>query len=328
MYATIAALAFLEAIIPIVPSDLVAALGAFLSHDGTTRPLTVFLVVVIAHVAGTAVVYALARHGGRRFFATPTGQRLLAPGAIATIEREYLRFGVGGLIVARFIPGVRAVVPPFAGIFGISLGRTMLAVVVAAVIWYAAIIGLAAFLGTEWEEVRAVIDRVGQTTAILAVAVAVAVVGLVWLRRRKRREPVMAAVEDALGGDTEEHPIDPEHAARLIIEIAYADEGLDPAQRAGVEEHLRRRWGLAPRPATSAAEQEDGMIARFAEKLTGRFTVGRRLALVEQMWQAAFAEGTLDRDQEAWLMRRASELLGLKPEEVARVRSQSMDGDA
>lgn len=328
MYATIAALAFLEAVIPIVPSDLVAALGAFLSHDGTTRPLTVFLVVVLANIAGTAVVYSLARHAGRRFFSTPTGQRLLAPGAIATIEREYLRFGVGGLIVARFIPGVRAVVPPFAGIFGISLGKTMLAVVVAATLWYAAVIGLAAYIGTEWDEVRAILDQAGRTTAIVAVALALVLAGLVWRRHRKQREPVMAAAEDALGGATEEHPIDPGDAARLIIEIAYADKGLDPEQRAHVEEHLRRRWGLAPRPATEPAGTEDGLLDRLAEKLTGRFTKGRRLALVEQMWQAAFVEGTVDRDQEEWLLRRSSELLGLKPEEVARIRSQSMSGDA
>lgn len=328
VYATIAALAFLEAIIPIVPSDVVAALGAFLSHRGLTRPLTVFIVVVIANVAGTALVYALARHAGRRFFGTPTGQRLLAPGAIATIEREYLRFGIGGLVVARFIPGVRAVVPPFAGIFGISFGRTMLAVVVAALLWYAGIIGLAAFLATEWDDVRAILDQVGRTTAILAVVVALVIGGLVWRRRQKQREPVLAAVEEALGPDTEEHPIDPERAARLIIEIAYADEGLDAGQRAHVEEHLRRRWGLEARPATAGNGSEDGMIARFAERLTGRFSVGRRLALVERMWQAAFAEGTLDRGQEDWLLRRAGELLGLEPAEVARVRSQSMSGDA
>ena len=36
----------------------------------------------------------------------------MAPEAIAVIERDYLRLGVFGLIVARFLPGIRSVVPP------------------------------------------------------------------------------------------------------------------------------------------------------------------------------------------------------------------------
>ena len=40
------------------------------------------------------------------------------PEALAVIEREYLRFGVAGIFVSRFLPGFRAVVPPFAGLVG------------------------------------------------------------------------------------------------------------------------------------------------------------------------------------------------------------------
>jgi uncharacterized tellurite resistance protein B-like protein len=49
--------------------------------------------------------------------------------------------------------------------------------------------------------------------------------------------------------------------------------------------------------------------------------------LVERMWQAAFAEGTLAADQEAWLLRRSAELLGLEPGEVAAVRRSSAGAD-
>ena len=107
MYAVLAVLAFLENIVPIVPADVAVALGAFLSHHGTTRPLVVFLLAWSFNTAGAMLVYALVRRSGRGFFELPVVRRLMAPEAIAVIERDYLRLGVFGLIVARFLPGIR-----------------------------------------------------------------------------------------------------------------------------------------------------------------------------------------------------------------------------
>ena len=98
MYAALAVLAFLENIVPIVPADVAVALGAFLSHRGTTRPLAVFLVAWVFNTAGAMLVYALVRRSGRSFFELPMVRRLMAPGAIAVIERDYLRLGVFGLL--------------------------------------------------------------------------------------------------------------------------------------------------------------------------------------------------------------------------------------
>jgi membrane protein DedA with SNARE-associated domain len=312
----------------VVPSDLATALGAFLSHSGKTSPIVVFGTVTVANVASSMLVYALSRHAGRRFFATPTGRRLLSPEAIAVIERDYLRLGMVGLFIARFIPGVRAVVPACAGVFDIPWGRTLLVIVSAAVAWYGTIVGGATLLGAEWPRVRDFITSLGQVTGLAAGVLAVLVGALVWFRRRRkaRAEPVLAAVEAALGpAHDADEAIDPEHAARLIIELAYADEALDEAQRAQVESDLRARWGLAP--MVPQGTPEPGRLGRLATRLTGRFSTGRRVQLVERMWQAAFAEGTLAPEQEDWLLRRAGELLGLAPDEVATVRRRSAPAD-
>lgn len=323
IYATIAFLAFIESIVPPIPSDLMIAVAAFLAHDGTTNFFLVYALAVIFSVLGTAAVWLFAKHFGKRFFASPLGKRALPPRAVARIEREYLRFGVVGLLIARFIPGVRAVVPPFAGLFGISLGQMLIATTLGALVWYAVIIRLATFLGTEWSEVQAMLDRVGKTTAIIATACALGLVAFVWLRRRKAASAEPVSAEDSLVARmTDDGPIDPSNAARLIIEIAYADEGMDAEQRTRVEEDLRRQWGLAPRSATATIHAGEGAMTRLAERLTGRVSEHRRLALVEQMWEAAFSQGTLGREQEEWLLTRASELLQLGPDEIARVRQQ------
>lgn len=327
VYATLAALAFLEAVIPVVPSDVATALGAFLSHSGKTRAVTVFATVTIANVLGAMLVYILSRRAGRRFFGTPTGQRLLSPEAIAVIERDYLRFGAIGLFLARFIPGVRAVVPACAGVFGIPWVRTLAVILGAAVTWYGAIVTGATLLGNEWERVREFLREVGLVTGLIATLAILVVGGLAWRRHRRRLreepEPVLLAVEAALGPAAgTDAPIDASHAARLIIELAYSDEALGEAQRAQVEADLRGRWGLPPRTSVPAPPPQAG-LGHLASRLAARFSTRRRVQLVERMWQAAFAEGTLGVEQEAWLLRRASELLGLEPHEVATARERS-----
>ena len=67
---------------------------------------------------------------------SPTGRRLLAPRSLAIIEREYLRFGIVGIFISRFLPGIRAVVPPFAGLVGLGAIRTLAPMGLASAIWY------------------------------------------------------------------------------------------------------------------------------------------------------------------------------------------------
>ena len=116
VYGVLALLAAVENVVPPVPSDAAVALGAFLSHRGVTTPALVFLVTWTANLLGAGLVYLAARRYGHRLFATRLGRRLLAPRSLAVIEREYLRFGMAGIFLSRFLPGIRAVVPPFAGL--------------------------------------------------------------------------------------------------------------------------------------------------------------------------------------------------------------------
>jgi len=56
VYVVLAALAFVENLVPVVPADVAVALGAFLSQRGTTTPLLVFFVVWVSNVGGAVAV--------------------------------------------------------------------------------------------------------------------------------------------------------------------------------------------------------------------------------------------------------------------------------
>jgi membrane protein DedA with SNARE-associated domain/uncharacterized tellurite resistance protein B-like protein len=319
-------------VIPPVPSDAAVALGAFLSNRGVVTPVGVFLVTWLANLAGATAVYFVARRYGRRLFATATGRRLLAPRSLAIIEREYLRFGIVGIFVSRFLPGIRAVVPPFAGLVNLSPLRTLIPTGVASALWYGSITILGAVIGAQWERINHIILGVNRTLGIItAVLLAALVVAYFLKRRRRQQERVWHATRDALepptpsfleGSDLAEGSAR-QAAALLVLELAYADPALTEADRDLVAAHLRDRWGLdSQRPPSPEPEQQRrNRFETYAGRLRDRFGQGQRLALVERMWTVAFSDGAIGHHEDR-LMHLAGELLGIEQDELVKVRSR------
>ena len=322
----------MENVVPPVPSDAAVALGAFLTHRGLTTPGMVFLVTWIANLAGAAGVYIAARKYGRKLFATPTGRRLLAPRSLALIERGYLRFGTVGIFVSRFLPGFRAVVPPFAGLVGLGAWRTFLPMAIASGLWYGGITVTGSLIGSNWERILAILTGVNRTLGIITLLIVVAGTIWVWRSRRQRaRERVWHATRDALdpaapsflAGTEIAEGSARETAAMLVLELAYADPALTPADRELVASHLRDRWGLAaggapPRPAPE--EEVRTRFSEYAARLRKRFGRTQRLELIERMWGVAFSDAGALSPHEDRLMLLAGELLGVRPGEIAELR--------
>jgi membrane protein DedA with SNARE-associated domain/uncharacterized tellurite resistance protein B-like protein len=330
IYSVLALLAAVENVIPPVPSDAAVALGAFLSNRGVTTPLAVFLVTWVANLGGAAAVYFVARRYGRTLFATSTGRRLLAPRSLAIIEREYLRFGVVGIFVSRFLPGLRAVVPPFAGLVNLSPLRTLVPMGLASAVWYGGITLLGSFIGAEWDRINRIILGVNRTLGIATGVLLVA--GIIWYllrRRRRQRERVWHATRDALdpaapsfleGSDIAEGSAR-QAAALLVLELAYADSALTETDRELVVSHLRNRWGLSSEsvPAPESEPERRTRFEGYAGRLRDRFGQNQRLALVERMWTVAFSDGAIGHHEER-LMHLAGELLGIGKNELVEVQ--------
>jgi len=181
----IAVLAALENVFPPLPADSVVALGAFLAGEGAEVTMVgVFFATWIPNVASAIGMYWVARTVGRRFVESPTGRRLLSPQAMAVIARAYRRHHVWGIFASRFLPGYRAVVPPFAGIAGLDAWRALAPVAVASALWYGFLVWLAHHVGSNWDALQRDIGRLGWWFAVIAFAVTTVLAVLIWRRRR------------------------------------------------------------------------------------------------------------------------------------------------
>lgn len=184
LYGILAALAAAENVFPPVPADSAVAVGAFLAVGGRGTAWGVFLVVWLANVVSAGLVYVAARTVGRAFFRGPIGRRLLKRDALARIERLYDRHGTWAIFASRFIPGVRAVVPAFAGVAALDPVRALVPVTIASGIWYGALTFVAATFIRNLATVGNLLARF--QGLLLAVALAAAVAAIWVLRRRAR----------------------------------------------------------------------------------------------------------------------------------------------
>lgn len=192
VYTVIGALAAAENVFPPVPADTAVAIGAFLSTAGTVSALNVFLITWVANVATATSVYVAGRTVGRSFFRGRLGRRLMHPRRLARLEALYGHYGSWGIFFSRFIPGVRGVVPPFAGVAQLRFWRAVPAMALASGIWYGALTFFAATLVTKLDDVAVLVSHLNRVALAAALAVIAVVAVAVWRRRARLRSSALA----------------------------------------------------------------------------------------------------------------------------------------
>ena len=185
LYAMLAVVAATENFVPPIPADVIVSFGAFLAARENRSPIPTIIAVVIGNVAGALGMLAL----GRRFGAEWVRRRLrgvMGDNAEQRVQAWYDRFGLPALFLSRFLPGVRAVVPPLAGAIRVPLAGAIAAIAIASTVWYATLAIIAYRLGAQWDKISGVIKRF-QTGAAIIAAVIVVIALVVWFIVRRRR---------------------------------------------------------------------------------------------------------------------------------------------
>jgi membrane protein DedA with SNARE-associated domain len=183
LYLAIAVAAFAENVFPPLPADTAIALGAFVAARGEGSAVGAWAATMVGNLGGAFLMFMLGRRLGSEWLARRLPS-LGGPEAADRVQRSYVRYGVWALVVSRFIPAVRAVVPPLAGALRLGVGRAMIAMTLASAVWYGLVTWFAFTLGANAE---VLLERIGSSQRVIgAAALLVAgIAGLVWWRRRR-----------------------------------------------------------------------------------------------------------------------------------------------
>lgn len=183
VYAILGAGAALENVIPPVPADTFVVLGGVLAGRGTAEPWVVFVVTWLANVATALLVYRLGLLHGEAFFRSGRGRVILNQGQLEQVQRFYDRFGVPAIFVTRFLPGLRAVVPVFAGVTHQPLRHVLLPVGLASAAWYGSLVWLGSTMGRRLDEVSAWLADTNRVLLGVAMVLVLGVLGWWWKSR-------------------------------------------------------------------------------------------------------------------------------------------------
>lgn len=183
LYAALAFAAGIENVFPPLPSDTVVAFGSFIAARGQASAIGSFIATLAGNLAGAMLMYWV----GKRYGAERVLERLGgADGARARLDALYGKYGIWAIAVSRFLPGVRAIVPPFAGALHIGAVRSALAMGLASGVWYGGITYFAFTAGANFEALEARIKTGERWLGIAAAVVAAIALAIWWIRRRRR----------------------------------------------------------------------------------------------------------------------------------------------
>jgi membrane protein DedA with SNARE-associated domain len=184
LYLLLGAGAALENFFPPVPADTFVLIGAFIAAGGRAEVWTVFLVTWLSNALAGLMVFWMGRRFGQPFFQTGLGRHLLQPAHLRRMGSFYQRWGLAAIFLARFLPGLRAMVPVFAGVTHQRFWTVLVPMLVASGVWYGGLVWLGARAGREIPALAG--GLAGTQKILLLVSLLVLALVFVWWFRTRR----------------------------------------------------------------------------------------------------------------------------------------------
>jgi len=167
-----------------VPGETILLLASFLAYSEHHLSLPWVIVVgIVAATLGDNVGFLIGHYGGRPLLTRYRSFFRIAPETVTRGEELFDRYGAATILVARFIAGLRIVAGPLAGALRMDWRKFVLFNFFGAALWVTVISGAGFLFGKHWEKLLEVLKDVN----LVLLAVAIVVVVIYWLRRRRLR---------------------------------------------------------------------------------------------------------------------------------------------
>ena len=159
--------------------------GAAILGGASLNPVVLFIGAPIAAILGSQVGHWFGSTYGRKLFDRPDGRFFNHQRVVAT-EKWLTKYGTGkALVLSRFIPFVRTLINPLAGIVGIPVKKFLVWNITGAVIWTQLVLGAGFILG---EKLKGSVDKYLLPIVGLIIIISVIPVAVEFIREWSTRK--------------------------------------------------------------------------------------------------------------------------------------------
>jgi membrane protein DedA with SNARE-associated domain/rhodanese-related sulfurtransferase len=186
---------FVEQIgLPLPALPWLLAAGALSATGQFNFPLGL-AVTVLACLVADAFWFYLGRHRGNQVLGLLCRISLEPDSCVRRTQNVFTRYGLRGLLVAKFLPGLNTVAPPLAGMSGMSASRFLSVDAAGSLLYGGCFLGVGYLFSHQIEQIGAAITRIGGSALSLLVGVAALYLAYkYWQRRRLLHELRMARI--------------------------------------------------------------------------------------------------------------------------------------
>jgi membrane protein DedA with SNARE-associated domain/rhodanese-related sulfurtransferase len=180
---------FLEqAGLPLPALPFLLSAGA-LSAMGKFNPFLGIGVTVLACIVANTLWFYLGRYRGSQVLGFLCRLSLEPDSCVRRTQNVFTRYGLRGLLISKFVPGLNTVSAPLAGMAGVRFSRFLFVDTVGSLLYGACFIVLGHFFSNQIEQIVAAITHIGGSALSLMVGLITLYVAYkYWQRRRLLNE--------------------------------------------------------------------------------------------------------------------------------------------
>lgn len=180
--------------LPVPALPWLLAAGA-LSTSGKFNPLLAIGLTTVACLLADGLWFYLGRYRGHQVLGLLCRISLEPDSCVRRTQNVFTRYGLRGVVVAKFVPGLGTVAPPLAGMSGISVGRFLAVDGIGSVLYASCFIFLGYVFRNQLEQIGSALASIGGNALGLFAGAAAAYIGFkFWQRHRLLRELRMARI--------------------------------------------------------------------------------------------------------------------------------------
>jgi membrane protein DedA with SNARE-associated domain/rhodanese-related sulfurtransferase len=170
--------------IPLPAAPWLLAAGA-LAGAGKINAITVIVAATVGSLLADVIWFYLGRHYGSRVLKLICRISLERDSCVRRTEDVFMRYGMGGVVAARFIPGLSTLAAPLSGRSGVSFVRFIVFDALGSLLWVSCFFVGGFLFRPQVEHILNALANLGHGALALVIALAAAFIGYKYFQRRR-----------------------------------------------------------------------------------------------------------------------------------------------